>query len=148
MVGMHNMQLYLLLIPYKHQLSKERQEFKSNFALYSCGLFPFVLTRQTKVRNLITIQLMIATGNFYYPTDLCQDGLTYIKFQLSVVVVHKVNIPSKCPVSKWLQYVIKLESQFPIFHGVLDVEESLDSCWSERSPFTAFNKPWIRLWLA
>lgn len=71
------------------------------------------------IRNLITIQLMIATGNFYYPTDLCQDGLTYIKFHLSVVVVHKVNIPSKCPVSKWLQYVIKLESQFPIFHGAI-----------------------------
>lgn len=100
MGGMHNMLLYLLHMLYKHQLSKERQEFGSNFALYICGLFPFVLTRQTKARNPITIQLTIATGNFYYPTDLCQDSLTYIKFQLSVVLVHKVDIPSKCPVSK------------------------------------------------
>jgi len=95
---MHNMLLYLLHILYKHQLSKERQDFGSNFALYICGLLPCVLTRQTKARNPTTVQLMIATGNFYYPTDLCQDSLTYIKSQLCVLLVHIVDNPSVlCP---------------------------------------------------
>lgn len=102
MVDVHDMLLYLLHIPYKHQLSKEWQELGSNFALYICGLFLCVVTRQTKARNPIAIQLMIPTGNFYYPTDLCQDSLTYLKFQLSVVLVHKVDAPSKCLMSKWL----------------------------------------------
>lgn len=101
MVDIH-MLVYLLHTLYKHQLSKERREFGSTFALYICKLFPFVSIRQTKARNPVTIQLMIITSNFCYPTDLCQDSLTYKKFQLRVVLVHKVDIPSKFPVSKWL----------------------------------------------
>lgn len=100
MVDMHDMVLYLLHILYKHQLSKERQELGSNFSLYICGLFLFVVTRQTKARNPITIQLMILIGDFYCPTDLCQDSLAYLQFQLSVVLVHKVDAPSKCLLSK------------------------------------------------
>lgn len=41
MVCMHNMLLYLLHMLCKHQLSKQWQEFGSNFALYICGFFPF-----------------------------------------------------------------------------------------------------------
>lgn len=127
------MLLYLFHTLYKHPLSKERKEFGSSFALCICGLFLFVMIRQTKARVPITVQAKIATGNFCYTADLCQDSLKYINLKFFVVLFQKVDSSSKCPVSKWPYYVIKFESQFPIFYGAIGYSRVLRfmSYWKE-----------------
>lgn len=110
----HSVLLYPLHILYKVQLSKQRQEFGISLCCIFVVTFHFLdLTK--RARNLISIQLMIATGNFYCSTHLCENSLTYIKFWLSVILIHKDNTPSNCPVSRWPWYAVKFQLQFSAF---------------------------------
>lgn len=110
----HRVLLYLLYILYKKQLNKRRQEFGISLCCIFLVTFHF-LDQTRRARNLISIQLMIVTGNFYCSTYLCENSLTYIRFWLSVILIHADNTPSKCPVSKWPWYAVRFQLRFSVF---------------------------------